>query len=229
MHLSTSSLTPAPPREHGTAVRSPASAPRLDKALKGDGEGTPAAHHDTRWQDAGSHWLSLSSLLHWSQRPPVGPAFGMNDAHREVLPLTCALYAGDYRHLARRAGVYPHSNGHEEFGGLPRTRTSRRPSPVSKPGGLQPSGEKGAPGARPRIRTATGRRFKCRASAFGSALPTKVSPSLGTPTLWARRAGATGPVRTDTARGLNPPPTCWATLALVRAAGFEPALFTISR
>src|SRR5437764_1398278 len=45
-----------------------------------------------------------------------------------------------------------------------------------------------------------------------------------------RQRGATGPIRTDTARGLKPlPPTSWATVALVRAAGFEPALFTPSR
>jgi hypothetical protein len=45
-----------------------------------------------------------------------------------------------------------------------------------------------------------------------------------------RRRGATGPIRTDTARDLKPlPPASWATVALVRTTGFEPALSTTSR
>src|SRR5215475_2833459 len=98
-------------------------------------------------------------------------------------------------------------------GGLPRTRTSRRLSPISQSGGLQPPGEKGAR-CSPADSNRDLRRFKGRASAVG----------LG------EQNGATGPIRTDTARGLKPlPPTNWATVALVRAAGCEPALFTTSR
>src|SRR5262249_32810765 len=76
-----------------------------------------------------------------------------------------------------------------------------------------PLGEKGAR-CSPADSNRDLRRFKGRASAVG----------LG------EQAGATGPIRTDTARGLKPlPPTNWATVALVRAAGVEPALFTTSR
>jgi hypothetical protein len=81
----------------------------------------------------------------------------------------------------------------------------------SRPGYSRLSGK--GPGAGGPIRTDTGARFKLAASAVG-----------------LRQRGATSEIRTHTARGLKPlPPTSWATVALVRAAGFEPALFTTSR
>jgi hypothetical protein len=82
---------------------------------------------------------------------------------------------------------------------------------VSQSAGLQPAERKGTRAGGP-IRTDTVR-------------------GLGPPPLpiGLRQRGATGRIRTDTARGLKPlPPTCWATVALVRAAGFEPALSAIS-
>src|SRR5262245_15090987 len=66
----------------------------------------------------------------------------------------------------------------------------------------------------------------------GGPIRTDTVRGLGAPPLpiGLGQRGATGRIRTDTARGLKPlPPTCWATVALVRAAGFEPALFTTSR
>ena len=45
-----------------------------------------------------------------------------------------------------------------------------------------------------------------------------------------RQRGAIGGIRTRTVRVLRAaPPASWATMALVRTAGFEPALFTTSR
>src|SRR5204863_4234198 len=85
---------------------------------------------------------------------------------------------------------------------------------VSQSAGLQPAERKGTRAGGP-IRTDTETSFRLAASAVG---------------LRQRISGATGPIRTDTARCLKPlPPTSWATVALVRTAGFEPALFTTSR
>src|SRR5262249_39728160 len=85
---------------------------------------------------------------------------------------------------------------------------------VSQSAGLQPAERKGTRAGGP-VRTDTVR-------------------GLGPPPrpigLRQRLCGARGRIRTDTARGLKPlPPASWATVALLRTAGFEPALFTISR
>ena len=83
---------------------------------------------------------------------------------------------------------------------------------VSQSAGLQPAERKGTRAGGP-IRTDTGTSFRLAASAVG-----------------LRQRGAIGGIRTRTVRVLRAaPPTSWATMALVRTAGFEPALFTTSR